>query len=66
MFKGAGTNSLDYLILAVMQSSAAQHYFGVQRAIQQSCVAVCNAQGLGIPFAQLVVHAGDGMRVAGR
>jgi small-conductance mechanosensitive channel len=63
-FKEAAANSLDYLMIAVMQSSAAGDYFTVQRAIQQACVAVCNTQGWGIPFAQLVVHAGEGMRPA--
>jgi hypothetical protein len=62
-FKAAATNSLDYLIVAIMQPSTAEDYFAIQRAIQQTCVTVWNTQGWGIPFPQLVVHAGEGLRV---
>jgi hypothetical protein len=58
-FKAAGTSSLDYLIIAEMKPGAAGDYFAIQRAIQQTCVTVCNTRGWRIPFPQLVVHHGD-------
>lgn len=61
-FKEAGTNSLDYLLYATMQGSAAGSYFGIGRAMQRGCVAVCNREGWVIPFAQLTIHQGEGFR----
>ena len=59
-FKEAGANSLDYLIFVSMAGAAAGSYFAVGRVVQKACVAVCNDEGWGIPFAQLTVHQGEG------
>jgi hypothetical protein len=64
-FNEAGTNSLDYVVVATMQPSAAEDYIAIRRAIQQTCVTVCNAQGWRIPFPQLVLHAGEGLQARG-
>lgn len=59
-FKEAGASSLDYLIVATMNGDAASDYFSIQRLIQKTCVAVCNREQWGIPFAQLTIHQGEG------
>ena len=59
-FKEAAASSLDYLIFVSLRGEAAAQYFAIQRLVQKTCVAVCNREGWGIPFAQLTVHQGDG------
>lgn len=59
-FKEAAASSLDYLIFIGLRGEAAAQYFTIQRLVQKTCVAVCNREGWGIPFAQLTVHQGDG------
>ena len=54
--KSAGESSLDYLIFLTIKSTAAKDYFRFDRIIQQTCVAVANREGWGIPFPQMVVH----------
>ncbi|MEK7990298.1 MAG: hypothetical protein VSS52_004775 [Thiotrichaceae bacterium] len=61
-FKQAGTNSLDYLILVKVNSSAASYYFALERLVQKICVEVCNQENWVIPFTQLTLHAGDGFQ----
>ncbi|MGD2172749.1 MAG: hypothetical protein PVF80_11605, partial [Gammaproteobacteria bacterium] len=58
-FKAAAASSLDYLVYASLDGSAAGSYFRIGRLIQQSCVRTCNREGWTIPFAQLTVHRAD-------
>lgn len=58
-FKAAGSSSLDYLIFASMDGNSAAAYFAIERLIQRTCVAVCEAQGWVIPFPQLSVHRAE-------
>jgi len=58
-FKAAAASSLDYLVYATLDGSAASSYFRIGRLIQQSCVRTCNREGWTIPFAQLTVHRAD-------
>ena len=59
-FKEAAASSLDYLIVVTMNSAAAPSYYAVGRAVQQTCVSLCNRESWGIPFAQLTVNQGEG------
>ena len=59
-FKEAAASSLDYQIFITFKSEAAPYYYRMQRLVQQTCVAVCNREGWGIPFAQITVHQGEG------
>ncbi|MGI9336060.1 MAG: hypothetical protein ACR2RL_23175, partial [Gammaproteobacteria bacterium] len=59
-FKEAAASSLDYLIIVTMSATAASSYYAVGRRVQQTCVALCNRESWGIPFAQLTVHQGEG------
>ena len=59
-FKEAAASSLDYLIFITLNSEAAAQYYRVQRLLQKTCVAVCNREGWGIPFAQVTVNQGEG------
>ncbi len=54
--KSAGESSLDYLIFLTIKSSSAKDYYRFDRLVQQTCVAVANREGWGIPFPQMVVH----------
>lgn len=65
-FKEAGASSLDYIIVVKGQGSMAGDYFALGRLVQRTCVEVCNAQGWGIPFNQLTVHAGEGFAALGQ
>jgi hypothetical protein len=58
-FKEAGSNSLDYLIYATMDSRSAASYFVIARLIQQTCVDICNREAWVIPFAQLTIHQAE-------
>lgn len=58
-FCEAGSSSLDYLVLADMDGSAARHYDAVGRTIQRLCVETCTSNGWGIPFPQLTLHRAD-------
>lgn len=58
-FEKAGESSLDYIVIALLGSSASKHYYRILRTIQQACVAACNANDWSIPFPQLTVHKGD-------
>jgi len=55
-FSEAGESSLDYIVFATIDSSAASSYYRVRRIIQKTCVDVANRQGWSIPFPQLMVH----------
>lgn len=59
-FKEAGANSLDYLVYISFSGAAAGSYYSVGRLVQRTCVAVCNHENWGIPFAQLTLHQGEG------
>ncbi len=52
----ANASSLDFLVFATMNSAAAKDYFKLNRLIQQTCVAVANANQWNIPFPQLTIH----------
>jgi small-conductance mechanosensitive channel len=58
-FDKAGESSLDYLVIAVLGTSAAKYYYRIERTIQQACVAACNANDWAIPFPQMTIHKGD-------
>ena len=58
-FEEAGTNSLNYLIYAVMDGQSAASYHNIKRLIQQTCVDICNQEGWVIPFAQLTIHQAE-------
>lgn len=60
-FSEAAANSLDYLVVLTLRGDAAGSYFSIKRCMQQACVRVCNEHGWVIPFAQLTIHAGEGM-----
>lgn len=55
-FASAGESSLDYLIIAHIDSVASKYFYRIERVIQQACVDACNKQNWGIPFPQLTVH----------
>ncbi len=55
-FANAGESSLDYIIIAHIDSIASKHYYRIKRVIQQACVEACNRNDWGIPFPQLTVH----------
>jgi hypothetical protein len=63
-FKEAATNSLDFLVLVSTTGEAAGSYFAIGRVIQKALVQVCNEREWGIPFAQMTIHAGEGIAVA--
>jgi len=54
-FSQAGASSLDYLIVVNINSVAAEHYYRIERYIQQACVQVCNKEGWSIPFPQMTI-----------
>lgn len=60
-FKLAGASSLDYFILVRGKGTIANDYYALERFIQAACVEVCNQENWVIPFAQLVIHAGEGL-----
>ena len=55
-FQTANSSSLDYIIIVLVNSIAACHYYLIERAIQQACVKVCNDQNWTIPFPQLTLN----------
>ena len=55
-FVEAGASSLDYLVLADMDGSAARDYEAIKRVIQKAFVDTCNDRGWEIPFTQLTLH----------
>lgn len=55
-FKEAAASSLDYAIMIDFSGDVAARYAMLNRAIQRILVDLCNAEGWGIPFTQVVVH----------
>ncbi len=55
-FSKAGESSLDYLVIANINSIASKYYYRIERVIQQACLEACNTQDWGIPFPQLTIH----------
>ncbi|MFT6406623.1 MAG: VanZ family protein [Arenicella sp.] len=58
-FNTASESSLDYLIIALLGSTASKYFYRIERTIQQACVAACNANDWSIPFPQMTIHKGD-------
>lgn len=54
-FDTAGDSSLGLVILASVNGGHAGEYYSLKRDIQKALVAICNAEGLTIPFSQLVL-----------
>lgn len=52
----ANASSLDFILFATLDSKVASDFYGLQRLILQSCVAVSNKKGWNIPFPQLTIH----------
>lgn len=59
-FGVANASSLDLKILINMKGSGTGDYFAVSRWVQKTMVEICNEHDWGIPFAQMVVHKGEG------
>lgn len=55
-FNEAASSSLNVIVVAIFQGSAAEHYWPVRRLIQKTIVDACNQHGWVIPFNQLTVH----------
>lgn len=55
-FSAAGASALEVKILGFFEGDIAEHYYGVQRALQKAAVNACNHFGWTIPFNQLTVH----------
>lgn len=59
-FKEASTSSLDLLVIARFDGSAALRYFELGRIIRRIAVESCTRHGWTIPFPQLMVHQASG------
>lgn len=55
-FEKSGSSSLDFLIYTTVSNHRAPNYFGIERLVQQACVAVANEHHWSIPYPQLTVH----------
>ncbi|MDH5458148.1 MAG: mechanosensitive ion channel [Nitrospinota bacterium] len=54
-FDHAGPSSLDLIILASVDGGHAAEYYSLQREINKTLVAICNAEGFTIPFNQMTL-----------
>ena len=54
-FDHAGPSSLDLIILASVDGGYAPEYYSLQREINKTLVAICNAEGFIIPFNQMTL-----------
>ena len=55
--QAAGSNSLDFQIIADFAGPAAEKYQVLRRAVQRLAVSACNEYGWTIAFPQMVVHS---------
>ena len=55
-FNEAASSSLNLIIVAVFDGSAAEHYWSIRRFLQRTAVDACNRFGWTIPFDQLTLH----------
>ncbi|NOZ53182.1 MAG: hypothetical protein GXP08_08580 [Gammaproteobacteria bacterium] len=55
-FNNATASSLNFMVMATFNGSAAGKYYSIQRTLQSLAVDACNHHGWAIPFDQLTVH----------